>query len=59
MIISINLMRNDSSGAGIIGIILAVIEILFAGIVWKIIGILLLVDSIWYFVEFYKMNNNI
>ena len=59
MFISIKLLRNNSISAGIIGIILAIIEILFAGVVWKLIGILLLVDSIIYLVDFNKKNNTI
>lgn len=57
MFTSIKLARNGSIGAGIIGVTIAIIEILFAGVVWKIIGILLLIDSIIYLIEYNKKNN--
>ena len=40
--------------AGIIGIIVGILEIIFGGILWKIIGALLLIDAILYIVYFNK-----
>lgn len=48
------LVHKKSNWAGIIGIIVAILNILFSGIVWKILGAFLLVNSIIYLVNYNK-----
>ena len=48
------LAHHGHIAAGIIGIIVALSEIILAGILWKIVGILLLIDSILYLVNYSK-----
>lgn len=52
--VSTRLAHKGHILAGFIGIFIAITEILLAGIIWKFVGILLLIDSIVYFVEYKK-----
>jgi len=46
--------HNGNVLAGILGIFVAALEIIFAGLLWKIVGILLLIDSVMYLVNYKK-----
>ncbi len=48
------LARNGDFVAGVIGIIIGIISLIFGGILWQPIGALLLVDSILYLVNYKK-----
>lgn len=48
------LAHKGNIAAGIIGVIIAILEIMLAGILWKLIGVLLLIDSIMYLINYKK-----
>ena len=52
--ISTRLAHNGHILAGFIGVFIAIVEILLAGVIWKLVGIVLLIDSIVYFIEYKK-----
>lgn len=54
MFFCVKLAKKGSIYAGVLGIIFGILEILIAGILWKIIGALLLFDSIMYLVNYNK-----
>ena len=48
------LANKGHFAAGIIGIIVAVFEIFCGGVIWKIVGVALLIDSIIFLIKFKK-----
>lgn len=54
MFFAAKLAHNGNVFAGILGILVAILEIIFAGILWKVVGVLLLIDSIMYLVNYKK-----
>ena len=54
MLFSTRLASSGNIFAGIIGIIVATIQILFGGIVGQIIGVLLVIDSVLYVINYNK-----
>lgn len=54
MFLCVKLAKKGSIYAGVLGIIVGILEILIAGLIWKFIGALLLLDSIMYLVNYNK-----
>ncbi len=54
MFFSVNLAKKGSMAAGIIGIVMGIMEILLGGLIWKIFGALLVIDSIIYLIYYNK-----
>jgi len=54
MFACVKFAKKGSIYAGILGIIVGILEILVAGLLWEIIGAILIVDSIVYLVNYNK-----
>lgn len=54
MFLCVKLAKKGSMYAGVLGIIIGILNILYSGIIWEIIGALLLIDSIMYLINYNK-----